>query len=181
MSRSNNSISDEDQRAEVLRSKRLTYEVFNGLRDIIIDALSETDCLEYLDELLLMDKETFDRLSVRRALLKAWPNMDASTRQEVFNALCGPTQEGAIPEEGTSGPAGVCEVTEAMGGIPIGSGPQKPTVTSTRAKSVKSGHCRFKARTDQDYELEAEKTRLAQDICARIKEEYVQRIFKLMG
>ncbi|KAJ1676119.1 hypothetical protein EV182_008841, partial [Spiromyces aspiralis] len=62
--------------------------------------------------------------------------MDASAKQEVFNALCGPTQEGATPEEGTPGPADVREVTEATGDIAIGSGPQKSTVTSTRAKSV---------------------------------------------
>ncbi|KAJ1675947.1 hypothetical protein EV182_000274 [Spiromyces aspiralis] len=153
MSRSNNPISDEKQRAEVLISEGLTYEVFNGLRDIIIKSLSKVDRLEYLDELLLMEKGTFDRLSVRRALLKAWPNMDVSTRQEVFNTVCGPTQEGATPKEGTPGPADVREVTEAMGDT----------------------------EPDQDYELEAEKARLAQEICARIETKPLRDILCLMG
>ncbi|KAJ1669362.1 hypothetical protein EV182_008794, partial [Spiromyces aspiralis] len=93
-------------------------------------------CLTYLQEVLFMEEGTFDPISVITILSKAWPGMDASAKEEVFNALCGPTQEGAAPEEGTSGPAGVREVTEAMEDIAIGSGPQKPTVTSTREKSV---------------------------------------------
>ncbi|KAJ1679639.1 hypothetical protein EV182_001641, partial [Spiromyces aspiralis] len=137
MSRSNNLISDEDQLMQVLKSKRLSYEVFDGLRGIIIRSLSEVDFKAH-DRMLLLafSVETYKDLEARTTIAKAWPNMGASAKQEIFNALCGPTQEGATSEEGTPGPAGVREVTEATGSIAIGSGPQKPTVTSTRAKSV---------------------------------------------
>ncbi|KAJ1676266.1 hypothetical protein EV182_008534, partial [Spiromyces aspiralis] len=123
-------IADQKQLVQVLGSKRLTYEVFDGLKLLVIRSLSEMGCLAYLEEVLHMDKGIFDPLSVIKILSKAWPGMDASAKEEVFNALCGPTQEDASPEEGTPGPAGVCEVTEAMGDIAIDSGPQKPTVTS---------------------------------------------------
>ncbi|KAJ1680317.1 hypothetical protein EV182_000227 [Spiromyces aspiralis] len=106
--------------------------------------------------------------------------MDANAKQEALR-LCKLTQDGATPEEGTPGPAGVREVTEAMGDIAIDSGPQKPTVTSMRAKSVISGHCRLKTEPNRDYELEAEKARLAQEVCARIKKESLGIMLKLMG
>ncbi|KAJ1680363.1 hypothetical protein EV182_000145 [Spiromyces aspiralis] len=167
---------------QVLKSERLTYEVFDGLREIIIKSLSEVDLQAHYHMLLLaFGAETYRGLEARTALAKAWPNMGASAKQEVFNALCGPTQEGATLEEGTPGPADVREVTEAMGDIAIGSGPQKPTVTSTRAKSVISGHYRLKTESDLDYELEAEKARLAQEVCARVEEESLDSMFKLMG
>ncbi|KAJ1680299.1 hypothetical protein EV182_000285 [Spiromyces aspiralis] len=181
MSHLNHPIPDKMQLFQVLGSKCLTYEVFDGLREHIITSFSDVSCLTYMHELLDMEKGSFDRFSVRKILSKAWPGMNASAKQEVFNALCGPTQEGATPEEGISGPAGVREVTEAMGDIAIDSGPQKPTVTSTRAKSVISGHCRLKTEPDQDHELEAEKARLAQEICARIETKPLRDILCLMG
>ncbi|KAJ1672330.1 hypothetical protein EV182_007223, partial [Spiromyces aspiralis] len=89
--------------------------------------------------------------------------------------------EDASPEEGTPGPADVCEVTEAMGDIAIGSGPQKPTVTSMGTDSVKSGHYRLKIEPDLDHELEAEKTRLGQEVCARVEEESLDIMLWRMG
>ncbi|KAJ1675082.1 hypothetical protein EV182_001973, partial [Spiromyces aspiralis] len=172
---------DQKQLVQVLGSKRLTYEVFDGIKLLIIDSLSEIGCLTYLQEVLHMDKGTFDRLSVIKILSKTWPNMNASTKEEVFNAVCGPTQEGATPEEGTPGPAGVREVTEAMGDIAIGSGPQEPTVTSTGTKSVVSGNCRLKTEPDQDRELEAEKARLAPEVCAHIKKESFDTMLEFIG
>ncbi|KAJ1675444.1 hypothetical protein EV182_001256 [Spiromyces aspiralis] len=172
---------DELQLVQVLGSERLTYEVFDGLKLLVIKSLSKVRCLTYLQEVLHMDKGTFDPLSVITILSKAWPGMNASAKEEVFNALCGPTQEGATPEEGTPGPAGVREVTEAMGDIAIDSGLQKPTVTSTGTKSVKSGNYRLKTEPDLDHELEAEKTRLGQEVCARIKTKPLSRILKFIG
>ncbi|KAJ1680302.1 hypothetical protein EV182_000288 [Spiromyces aspiralis] len=182
MSHLNHPIPDEKQRIQVLGSKHLTYEAFEGLRDTIIVALSEADCLEYLDELLLMDKGTFDRLSVRRALLKAWPNMDASTRQEVFNAVCGPTQEGATPEEGAPGPAGVREVTEAMGDIAIDTPRKSTVVTSKGTKSVPAGQCTLATGLNHTLKLnEDEKARLAADIHARMESMALAGILDRIG
>ncbi|KAJ1676208.1 hypothetical protein EV182_008647, partial [Spiromyces aspiralis] len=65
--------------------------------------------------------------------------------------------------------------------IAIDSGSQKPTVTSKGTKSVKSGHCVLKIESDLDHELEAEKARLAQEICECVKEEYLESILELMS
>ncbi|KAJ1680205.1 hypothetical protein EV182_000476 [Spiromyces aspiralis] len=162
-------IADQKQRIQILGSKRLTYEVFDGIKLLIIDSLSEMGCLTYLEEVLSMEKGTFDRLSVIKILSKAWPGMNASAKQEVFNAVCGPTQEGATLEEGTPGPAGVHEVTEAMEGVAIDTPRKSTVVISTMAKSVPAGQCTLATGLNRALKLdEAEKARLAADISRRM-------------
>ncbi|KAJ1675750.1 hypothetical protein EV182_000658 [Spiromyces aspiralis] len=182
MSKFHELTADQKQLVQVLGSKRLTYEAFEGIKLLIIDSLSEMGCLTYLQEVLFMEEGTFDRLSVIKILSKAWPGMDASAKEEVFNAVCGPTQEGATPEEGAPGPAGVREVTEAMGDIAIDT-PRKSTVaTSKGTKSFPAGQCTLATGLNHTLKLnEDEKARLAADIHARMESMALAGILDRIG
>ncbi|KAJ1679638.1 hypothetical protein EV182_001640, partial [Spiromyces aspiralis] len=174
---------DEDQLMEVLGSERLTYEVFDGLREIIIRSLSKVDLKAHYRMLLLaFSVETYKDLEARTTIAKAWPNMGASAKQEVFNALCGPIQEGATPEEGIPGPADVHKATEATGSVAIDI-PRRSTVAISKGtKSVPAGQCTLATGLNRALKLdEAEKDRLAADIHARMELMSLKDILERIG